>query len=174
MKKTVPKYKLAFSLVQLEKGPMQLSGELPAEFLLLTDGELFEVVSNVTYKLDAIFVTGSVVVTGKTFCTISGSCGRCLCDTEQVIEVKRLSLYYDELDKMDELDVTEDVRSEMVLALPVNLLCNKRCAGLCPVCGANLNEEECDCEYEEETPLEEEGDKSSPWGALDDLNLGDS
>ena len=40
-----------------------------------------------------------------------------------------------------------DVLSEQVnLALPMKVICRSDCRGLCPHCGANLNNEECRCE----------------------------
>lgn len=44
------------------------------------------------------------------------------------------------------LDVTDDVRQEILLSYPVKLLCRQDCRGLCPGCGVNLNEEPCRCE----------------------------
>ncbi len=44
-----------------------------------------------------------------------------------------------------ELDVTTDVRDALLLSLPLKLLCSEDCKGLCPVCGINLNFEECTC-----------------------------
>ena len=38
------------------------------------------------------------------------------------------------------LDLHAWARDALALALPANLLCRENCAGLCPVCGANLNE----------------------------------
>ena len=32
------------------------------------------------------------------------------------------------------------------LAIPMNIICRSDCRGLCPHCGANLNNEECRCE----------------------------
>src|SRR6267378_3528838 len=34
----------------------------------------------------------------------------------------------------------------VVLALPLKVICQSDCRGLCPNCGANLNHEECRCE----------------------------
>ena len=34
----------------------------------------------------------------------------------------------------------------MLLALPDYVLCDPACKGLCPVCGADLNDGECGCE----------------------------
>jgi uncharacterized protein len=37
------------------------------------------------------------------------------------------------------LDVRGWARDALALALPATLLCKQDCAGLCPVCGADLN-----------------------------------
>jgi hypothetical protein len=34
----------------------------------------------------------------------------------------------------------------VLLALPLKVICQSDCRGLCPSCGANLNHEECRCE----------------------------
>lgn len=44
------------------------------------------------------------------------------------------------------LDITELALSELKLSLPSKILCNEDCLGLCPVCGADLNEGDCGCE----------------------------
>jgi uncharacterized protein len=41
----------------------------------------------------------------------------------------------------EELDLASWARDAFALALPAQLLCREDCAGLCPECGANLNEE---------------------------------
>lgn len=43
-----------------------------------------------------------------------------------------------------DLDVTDDVRQEILLSCPVKVLCREDCRGLCPRCGANLNERRCE------------------------------
>ncbi|MBC7327455.1 DUF177 domain-containing protein [bacterium] len=43
------------------------------------------------------------------------------------------------------LDLTELLRQNIILALPVAPLCSPDCKGLCPICGKNLNEGECQC-----------------------------
>ena len=39
-----------------------------------------------------------------------------------------------------EIDVGDEVRDEILLALPINPLCKESCRGLCPVCGGNRNQ----------------------------------
>lgn len=46
----------------------------------------------------------------------------------------------------EDLELTETVREEVSLALPMQNLCRENCAGLCPKCGANLNKTTCACE----------------------------
>ena len=43
------------------------------------------------------------------------------------------------------LDITEDVRQTVMLAVPLKLLCSENCKGLCPYCGTNLNTGTCSC-----------------------------
>jgi len=44
------------------------------------------------------------------------------------------------------IDLGEDVRQYVLLAIPQKLLCKEDCAGLCPRCGKNLNYESCNCD----------------------------
>jgi uncharacterized protein len=60
----------------------------------------------------------------------------------------------------DKLDLSAWARDQLVLALPEKILCRPECAGLCPVCGKNLNEE----------PHEHEEKVADPrWSALEQL-----
>jgi len=45
-----------------------------------------------------------------------------------------------------DIDVGEEIRDEILLAIPVGPLCTPTCRGLCPVCGGNRNFAPCDCE----------------------------
>jgi uncharacterized protein len=47
--------------------------------------------------------------------------------------------------KGGEIDVGEEVRDELLLALPINPLCKESCQGLCDVCGGNRNLAACGC-----------------------------
>ena len=44
------------------------------------------------------------------------------------------------------IDLDPLVREQLVLSLPAYPVCREDCKGLCPVCGANLNERECGCD----------------------------
>jgi len=45
-----------------------------------------------------------------------------------------------------------EVKAAMVLDLPISGLCREDCKGLCPNCGQNLNEGECQCPRDEIDP----------------------
>jgi len=44
------------------------------------------------------------------------------------------------------IDLDPVVREQFLLALPGYPVCGEACKGLCPVCGANLNERDCGCD----------------------------
>jgi len=44
-----------------------------------------------------------------------------------------------------EIQLGEYIISELVLSLPFIYICSEGCKGLCPQCGANLNESPCAC-----------------------------
>jgi uncharacterized protein len=60
----------------------------------------------------------------------------------------------------DVIDLDDVVREQIELALPMTRLCDEQCRGLCPECGANLNEHQCDCSFEQVDPR---------WAALREL-----
>jgi uncharacterized protein len=49
------------------------------------------------------------------------------------------------IDEHNILDFTEAIRQYALLAVPIKPLCRQDCAGLCPVCGCNLNQTSCQC-----------------------------
>jgi uncharacterized protein len=48
-----------------------------------------------------------------------------------------------------QINLSSSVRDLILLSLPQIRLCRKDCAGLCPQCGTNLNENDCGCEKHE-------------------------
>jgi uncharacterized protein len=46
------------------------------------------------------------------------------------------------------LNLDELIRQQLVMDLPIQILCDPDCRGLCPQCGANLNRGDCGCEPE--------------------------
>ncbi|HYF95628.1 MAG TPA: DUF177 domain-containing protein [Symbiobacteriaceae bacterium] len=56
-------------------------------------------------------------------------------------EAERSVTYY----SGDEIDLSDPLRENILLELPMKPLCSDECEGLCPSCGTNLNEGPCQC-----------------------------
>lgn len=68
--------------------------------------------------------------------------------SSDITDDDELIFYYDN----DEVDLTEQVLSSILLSLPMKSLCDDNCRGLCLVCGKDLNEGECNCNIQEIDP----------------------
>jgi len=51
-----------------------------------------------------------------------------------------------------EIDLRPVLEEQMQLNVPMRPLCKEDCAGLCPVCGADLNDGDCGCRRQTEDP----------------------
>ena len=49
----------------------------------------------------------------------------------------------------EEIDLSQVIIDQVILAMPFNAICHDACGGLCQHCGKNLNKESCDCSKEE-------------------------
>jgi len=71
-------------------------------------------------------------------------------DPEVKQEAERAVLNYKDLVvgfyHNDQLDLSAIVCEQIVLEIPMKLVCEKDCKGLCDQCGVDLNENECSCE----------------------------
>ncbi|MGH9743564.1 MAG: YceD family protein [Candidatus Acidiferrum sp.] len=119
----------------------------------------------------AELLEGQIRIEGQLETKIEMSCARCL---EPVIEEvnRSFDLFYAPLPKGakpkedrlkdddteigfyegDGLFLAEVLREQVILALPLKVICQSDCRGLCPNCGANLNHEECRCETHSTDP----------------------
>ena len=101
---------------------------------------------------------------------LEGPCVRCLETADQGVEVDAREIdqpgggeelsspYFDE----GHLDMRAWARDALALALPTQIVCSEDCAGLCAVCGENLNRAPDHAHEREPDPR---------WAALRELNL---
>ena len=160
---------ISFSLGLVEKQDITLQGSEPPAMLELEGDLMFNAGDPVKYDLLVHKVSAGALITGQASTLLSGACGRCLSPVEIELSTGELQLFI-ELDGSDTVDITEDIRAELLINLPANLLCSDDCAGLCPVCGVNKNRTACNCVIEEDN-TEAADDEPSPWDALDKLKL---
>jgi uncharacterized protein len=101
---------------------------------------------------------------------VVGPCMRCLADAGLDVRVAGREYQATSPGESDELttpyvadsklDLSAWAHDAVALALPDKILCREDCAGLCPVCGKDLNRE----------PHEHEGEELDPrWAALSEL-----
>ena len=46
----------------------------------------------------------------------------------------------------EKINLKDTIQEQVVMAFPLRALCKQDCKGLCPKCGADLNEDPCDCD----------------------------
>ena len=155
---------IKFSVSRLEKEPVELECDEPAELLELDPATAgYAAAAPVHCRLTAQLISGGVLVSGQVSTKIAGACTLCLDPVEKLVETEPLELFFELEPGQEECDVTEEIRAEMLLALPMNLHCSEECRGLCPVCGVNRNREKCSCAPPDDRP--------GVWSALDGLKL---
>ncbi len=100
---------------------------------------------------------GEVYWRGAISGEIRGVCRRCLIDVTRQVRAEVDALFSTDPDAADDpgvyplaprathVDLRPVLREEVALTVPAYLLCKEDCAGLCPRCGADLNQGPCQC-----------------------------
>jgi uncharacterized protein len=113
--------------------------------------------------IDARFeaVMDGVLLTATVDLEVGAVCGRCLDPVELQLSAPIQELFAYEPDPEDDeapmvsgdvIDLEPVVRDAVVLALPLNPLCDEDCQGLCPTCGARLADVEEGHSHDEVDP----------------------
>ena len=104
-------------------------------------------------------MAGALVLTGEVATKLDLTCDRCM---RPFCREKKVELNYllatelageDEEDEIvllhgEEVDVDDLAYTAFILDMDTKNLCSEDCKGICPGCGANLNEEACRCKPE--------------------------
>lgn len=104
---------------------------------------------------------GVYLISGTLTFTIEGVCARCTKPVQAHIVApfeERFARDVDEQEEMypftgNEIDLQDSLEQAAWMALPMRLLCKEDCKGLCPQCGADLNEGDCGCILETSNPF---------------------
>ncbi len=121
-------------------------------------------------KATHVQVQGTVIkteagclVTGKIKVPLVLACTRCLTNftyklvtdfTEEFVNKSEVEVGSFEFDSLsvdlptyhgDTLDLRELISESILLAIPMKIVCNAECKGICPECGQLLNEKTCKC-----------------------------
>ena len=143
--------------------------------------DVIEFVQPVKVSLDVINCGSYLQAKGTVTIVVRLNCGRCLESYEYPVETEFNENYYlaevkktlDVLDVNEEntsendgnedneekisftgdsIDIEPEVFSSIQLSLPMQQVCSAECRGLCPRCGVNLNNEQCDCQSDDVDP----------------------
>jgi uncharacterized protein len=117
---------------------------------LVLGGERYGVEpERVPVKLEVSRMTGSGYALRLRFqATLEGSCMRCLKRASPEVEVEAREVdrpgggeeFQSPYVDGEKLDLAAWAHDAFALAAPVKVLCKEKCAGLCPVCAADLND----------------------------------
>jgi len=152
---------IRFPTTQIGEDGLPLEGEEPGEMLELEQDPVARADGPVRYALHVEPAGADLVVRGEVEAPLRLRCPRCAQFFSTTVRVSSFLHAYEWAEHPESLDVTSDVREDVLLEIPGYALCDEACKGLCPQCGKNLNDGPCGC-----APS---GDALSPWGALDGL-----
>ena len=141
----------------------------------------FPLPQTLEYSGETFFFQGKLAATGARFqenesfwlefrlsCKGGAPCSRCLKETP--LEIEETFRYFYTPSAVGEsevpgddmtvsfdpgeslLDIGPQIWESFVFSLPEKVLCNEKCAGLCPECGMDLNEGSCSCLKESVDP----------------------
>lgn len=153
---------MIIEIPKLDPDGEQISGEEPVEILGLEPKDPVQVKGPVGVEVFAQQVGKELVVTGSLTLETAAACGRCAEMFSTNLTISDFLRAFEITDGQDEIDLTDDIREEVLLHLPRYPVCSPDCKGLCPQCGHNLNDGACGCEVSR-------GDVR--WSGLDDLKL---
>ncbi len=144
------------------------SGELKFE------GQLFKFPDGLKFDIEAKWLDINLLnVSIDADFNLIGECARCLKECKLEISNRLEYLYYvsesDSYIDDDEiylpveveyfgrtLDIMPQIIESIYTLIPIKILCKEDCAGLCPNCGADLNEVKCSCSENNYDPRFEE------------------
>jgi uncharacterized protein len=176
---------LVYRIKDLEAHPegVAVEGPLAREFMEQALAGLG--VSEGHARLDGrlLYQGGNVLLHGTLTGSLTTECQRCLAPARVPID-QRLNVVYvprggveveelefdpedpDDVDyahhDRESVDLGPLLREQIVLAMPIAVVCREECRGLCPVCGVDRNIETCSCEPNV---------SMSPFAALKNLKL---
>lgn len=154
----------------IHEKPVLLHAEEPVESFpvlarMQADGEC-TFIGPVRYDLTVAREYDHLRVTGRVSAPVSLACSRCLASFESAIDSSFTILFRKaslqeavseeetELNEQDlisatysgdEIDLTHEIEEQIAMEVPLKPLCGEICKGLCPTCGADLNQAACSC-----------------------------
>lgn len=133
--------------------------EVMEGFNLVLDDFSFD--EPVSFKGSLVNIGGIIKLEGDLRALYITKCSRCLKDIKSEVLVTVKEDFIEEgKDKDDEaytyqgkyVELDKVLKDNIILNLPAKQICEGECKGLCPKCGNNLNDKDCECRDEEINP----------------------
>ncbi len=137
-----------------------LTGEIPETILELENDKFARGDGPIEYDLFAYVVTNELIVKGTFKAPVKLLCGRCAEFFSTFLTVSSFLRVYPISDGVEKVDLTEDIREDILVELPTYPACAWRGEGVCPHSGVDMDE----LKRFAQPP----GDIT--WGALDELD----
>ncbi len=137
-------------------------GDDPGSIMEMDAEPFIKRVGDVQFKLYAQHISDELVVRGTLAIPLDLKCARCSEFFSTTVTDSGFLRAYPASKETDSVDITSDMREDLLLHMPEFPVCGEECKGLCAQCGADLNKGSCDCEA---------GERPNPWSALDNLDL---
>jgi len=154
-------------VADLPRDGIELSGEVAVDLDPEDSPDGLSAPEPVRYDVAAVRDRGCVRISGHVAVRVVAGCSRCArlfdIDVDHSFkalykgvgtDAERLPTELDENDlsldyyEGDAIDGDRLIAEQVLLALPMKLLCDEDCRGLCPSCGVNRNDTDCRCEPE--------------------------
>jgi uncharacterized protein len=145
---------------EIPQDGLRLEGEIDAETLDISD-DFVKCTNPLCYKVELSIVSGELLVFGELSVDLLMRCSRCAVMFPVTVAESAYSYNQQVEKRLEYVDLTEDMREAIILAFSSYPVCSEDCKGLCPQCGANLNEGACKCK----PPAD------ARWDGLDSLSL---
>ena len=156
-------------MLRVDLGELQRKGRLRIDGIVTAVDPLLaglDLPGGLDVRLEASQVGRDVLVRGRLGGEAVLECRRCLKPLRGPFDEEVTFLYRSGLsaveaeaeevyvlaDRAREIDLTQAVREHVILAVPQYPLCDEACRGLCPHCGADLNQGPCSCSSKRADP----------------------
>jgi uncharacterized protein len=130
---------------RLANKPEKLHGNEPAVSLELNVGDQFRPAGPLSYDLTVQRISSELIVKGTLEIGLGCRCARCGGDFIKKIFIPDFYRNFVLPSKNELINLTPDLREDILLSLPMVVVCSDTCRGVCGGCKVNLNREKCKC-----------------------------
>ena len=135
---------MKIDLKKISAEGVKLSGEETSSIIDI-ESETVSFKQPVYYQFRAALRRDTLLVRGRLETVGKFTCASCLREFERTIAVESFLVQKRIINRAGTIDLTEEIREDIILALPFKPLCRPDCSGICPVCGRDLNQGTCEC-----------------------------